>query len=204
MKHTLLIIALFTIMFANAQPMLIGDNSKISERLQTAYFSNPNEWMEISILLSDRVDAEALRKQFDAANTPLNERSETVIRLLKQKAAETQPLLINELRNYASIDNSTIEKYWIVNMIKVRVKMSVIPILSNFSEIAYLDLNAPLALDEFTTESREERIEGFVAFEVRLRRFGEVHAIGAGEPTNQWPFQPGAPGPRRAVDHGRR
>jgi PKD repeat protein len=163
LKYALLIITLFTITFANSQPKMIGDNSKVSERLQYAYAANPNEWKEISILLSDRVDAEALRKQFDKNNTSIPERTETVIRLLKQKSATTQPYIIDQLRRYPSIDNASIEQYWIVNLIKVRVNISLIPVLSNYAEIAYLDLNGFLELDEFTTEIGEDKTEGIMA-----------------------------------------
>jgi subtilisin family serine protease/PKD repeat protein len=162
LKHNLLFIAFFITSIANAQDcdvafsiMKVNPN-KVSANLLA---SNTKEMQEMTVLLSDRVDVEAMRKQFDAENTPLAERTETVIRTLKQKANATQPLLLEQFRNNPKIDAGSIQSYWIVNMIKIKARLDVIETLSNMPEVAFIDLNSVLALDEFTTES-EDGIEG--------------------------------------------
>lgn len=163
LKHTLLIVAFFIVSIANAQDCNVAfsimkvNPYKVSDRLMA---SNSSEWQEMTVLFTDRVDVEAMRKRFDAENTPLAERTETVIRTLKQKANATQPLLLEAFRNNPKIDANSIQSYWIVNMIKIKAKLDVIETLSNMPEIAFIDLSATLALDEFTTESYEDGITG--------------------------------------------
>ncbi len=156
-KYYLLSIALFFVAFANAQYDL--SSPKISQRLAESVMQNPDETTDVIILLADKVDVEALRKQFDAENTSLEVRTETVIRLLKQKANSTQPNLINALANFG-VSQDKIERYWIVNMLKINVVLSKVPTLTNLDAIAYLDVDGRLALDEFTTESCEDKVEG--------------------------------------------
>ncbi len=155
-KHYLLIIALFSITFLNAQPRIFANGGKISPRLASEMIQNPDEWHEVSVLLTDRVDVESLRKQFDAEKTSLEVRTATVINLLKQKAATTQPQILQILENNPAVDNSSVHAFWIVNMIKFKAKTHAITLLSNYDAIHYLDINAPLALDEFTTENCED------------------------------------------------
>jgi subtilisin family serine protease/PKD repeat protein len=163
LKQALLIVAFFITSIANAQNRDVAfsimkvNPHKVSDRLLT---SNTMEMQEMTVLLSDRVDMEVMRKRFDAENTPLAERTEIVIRTLKQKANATQPLLLEVFRNNPKIDANSIEAYWIVNMIKITARLDVIETLSNMPEIAFIDLNTPLALDEFTTESYEDGVDG--------------------------------------------
>lgn len=159
-KHYLLIIALFFVAFANAQYDL--SSPKISQRLAEKILQDPNEQMDIIILLADKVDVEALRKQFDANRTSIPVRTETTIRLLKQKANATQPNLIHALSNFG-VSQDQIQRYWIVNMLKVKMKPGEVIPLVNLDEISYLDINGALELDEFTTESCEDRVEGITA-----------------------------------------
>ncbi|MFK7948229.1 MAG: S8 family serine peptidase [Saprospiraceae bacterium] len=156
-KHYLLIVALFFVVFANAQYDL--NSPKISERLAEKIIQNPDQIIDVVILLEDKVDAEALRKQFDANLTSIAVRTETTIRLLKEKANTTQPDLINTLSNFG-VSQDKIQRYWIVNMLKVKMPLNQISALTSLDEIAYLDIQGVLALDEFTTESREDRVEG--------------------------------------------
>lgn len=145
------------ITFANAQYDL--SSPKISQRLAAKIIQNPNQVTNIVILLEDKVDVEALRQQFDLNRTSISVRTEMTIRLLKQKANETQPNVIHALSNFG-VSQDEIQRYWIVNMLRVEMSLNEIPTLASLDEIAYLDINGILELDEFTTESCEDRVEG--------------------------------------------
>lgn len=167
LKNTyLLILALFLTSISQAQIRETPfDVEKINtDKIGEAVLKNASfDWTEITILLSDRVDAEAMRKRFDAENTSLEVRTETMINTLKQKAASTQPDLLEKLSASPYVDKSSIHQYWIVNLIKVRVNLKVLETLSNLPEVAFIDLNSALFLEEHTTESCEDRVEGIMA-----------------------------------------
>ncbi len=161
-RFYILIIALCVTTFVNAQVTYFFNTSTTSERLRTIILNHPNEWYDVTVLLSDRVDAEAMRQQFDAANTSLEVRTETMISALKQKAAATQPSLIQYFRTNQNIENSSIEPFWIVNMIKIRANAQGIMDLSNLPSIGYIDQNVTLELDDFSTESCEDGVDNLM------------------------------------------
>ena len=153
-------IAFVILLSLKVQAQFDLSSPKISTRLAEKILENPNQNMDVIIVLADKVDVETLRKSFDDNQTSIPVRTETTIRLLKQKANATQPLLISSLANFG-VSPEHIQRYWIVNMLKVKMNLTNVIALTGLDEISYLDINGLLELDEFTTELCEEKSEGF-------------------------------------------
>ena len=93
-------IAFVILLSLKVQAQFDLSSPKISTRLAEKILENPNQNMDVVIVLADKVDVETLRKSFDDNQTSIPVRTETTIRLLKQKANATQPLLISSLANF--------------------------------------------------------------------------------------------------------
>jgi subtilisin family serine protease len=140
---------------------IMGINvSKVSQNLLT---SNTTERQEMIISLADKVDVITMKKDFEANNTPIAERTELVIRLLQEKANATQPTLLELLRNNSKVDKNSIQAYWIANAIIIKAELSVLEILSNMDEIEFIELSVPMEVNHVIEENCEDKIEGITA-----------------------------------------
>lgn len=123
----------------------------------------PDAYHEISILLSDRVDAHALHQNYRKQNLPLQARTEDIITRLKAKARATQPEILNLLNQSSSVADGTIYPYWATNVIFATVKKDMIAQLSQMVAIEWMDKNYELELDSDGEAMAEESftIPGF-------------------------------------------
>lgn len=157
-----LLIPIAVLLSINVQAQFDVSSPKISTRLAEKILHNPNQNIDVVLILEDKVDVESLRKRFDMQRTSIPERTETTIRLLKQKASETQPDLIHTLVNFG-VSPDQIQGYWIVNMLKVNLSLNMVTAIVALEEVSFLDVDGILELDEFTDDFCEEKTEGFMA-----------------------------------------
>ncbi|MCB0843948.1 MAG: S8 family serine peptidase, partial [Bacteroidetes bacterium] len=125
--------------------------NKVSTNLETDMLNQPNDFHEISILLSDRVNAHALHLDYRKQKTPLRDRAREVITLLQAKAAQTQTPILNMLNQSADVEQGSIYPYWITNVIFVTAKPELIAALSQRSDIEWIDKSYSAELDSYTS-----------------------------------------------------
>src|SRR6185295_3133719 len=132
--------------------------SKISTRLQSELDTRgaTNEYISISILLSDRVDIESLDAYLYSVNASSQLRATTVINELQQKAAETQGPLLNALFSSSEVKAASIKKFWISNAVFVEVKAGYIWHLAERNDVAMIDLNPMIENEEAIIEHSSE------------------------------------------------
>lgn len=131
------------------------NTATLSERLFQRVNTAPHAYQHVCIFLKDQVDIEALDATFYAKKASLKERTFTTLNLLQAKAAETQLPVLTVLRNSQYVQHKSITPLWIVNMILAEASPEAIYQLSLRDDIAWIDWDAPIALDPYTKgESR--------------------------------------------------
>jgi len=139
-----LIVFLNPSIFAQSSSLL---SDRLSNRIQNN--NKGQELIAISIFLSDRVDIIALDKQLYLDQASMQIRAFTVINSLKEKARISQIDLLQFLRSSSDVDFSSIQGYWVTNVVFCKVKPNVLNNLILRSDIGLIDLNITLELDEF-------------------------------------------------------
>jgi len=119
------------------------DASKLAPRLQQLVDSEPDTKHLVYVLLSDKVDVDALDDDLYQRKATLQERTKTVITALQNKASATQPAFIQQLINQYNIDPNSIQPYWVSNAIFFEGNKSAITAISNRDDIYWMDVNAP-------------------------------------------------------------
>ncbi len=121
-----------------------AQTGKITTRLQEEIDakSATNDYMQVSLLLEDRVDIPALDQYLYAMDATPEFRAYTVITSLKDKAAQTQENLLTYLRSSAEVKSGSVKNYWITNVIFVEVRANFISHLALRNDIAVIDKNA--------------------------------------------------------------
>ena len=120
----------------------------ISNRLQEQLRSS-DDYHHISILLSDRVDVQGMDEDFYHQNTNLEDRVFTLITSLKDKAANSQQNLLTYLHQNQLVDQSSINPYWITNLVFIKAKKEAIAQLSHRDDIEWMDINAKLEVTDY-------------------------------------------------------
>jgi hypothetical protein len=108
-------ILLLTLLVFNTS---LFSQNKISDRLFDAMNNvlENRETVQALVILSDRVDIRTLDQDLYARKVSLEERAQTVITLLQQKARRTQPEIISLLESKSSDEVKRYQGYWINNM----------------------------------------------------------------------------------------
>jgi subtilisin family serine protease len=141
--------------------------NKVSSNLETDIINNPEAYHEISILLTDRVDARGMHMDFRKKKTPLQERSRQIITQLQAKAAQTQPPVLNMINQSPALKQGSVASFWITNVIFIQAKAELIAALSQRNDIEWIDKSYPGELDEYFSAPIPE---------------ASKHAIGGREP----------------------
>lgn len=110
------------------------------ERLQQA----PDDYQDIRILLSDRLDILSLDVDFYKENASLETRTRTLIHKLKEKASQTQGPVLQSLQSRSDVSGSSIEPLWIANVILARMHPDAIHELSQRADIEIIVWDAPV------------------------------------------------------------
>ena len=142
--YTLGFLLLTTLLSAQAL-----NTNVLSVRLQDQLEKQENDLHHISILLTDRVDVQALDVSFYQRNVDRATRAYELITALQAKAQSTQGALLQFLENTPGVETASIRPYWITNMIFVKAKKEVIAQLSNRNDVEWMDINARLAQTEY-------------------------------------------------------
>jgi len=134
-----------------ASPLLQGQSTaQFTSRLQQKINNSSNsQQIEISILLSDRVDIRSLDQQLYAERATLSQRAETVMTALKHKAASTQAPLLEYLRSTDAVFQQSVKSFWVTNVIFCSATTEVIQALVLGPDVNIIDLNVKLILDEY-------------------------------------------------------
>jgi hypothetical protein len=99
-----------------------------------------NELISIAIILEDVVDLPTLKADFNDRKLPAKERAPLVEKALKEKAAATQPSILDFIQT-SNMEHSDIQTFWISNSIALKVEPELVAALSNRADIAYMYLN---------------------------------------------------------------
>ncbi len=95
-------------------------------------------------LLKDRVDIRALEADFRARQLPVDERARIVVQTLMDKAASTQPGVLEQLRSIKGISAGSLQPYWITNMVFFEGSRTAIYEVSELPEVASVGYDAPV------------------------------------------------------------
>ncbi len=125
--------------------MHAGISTRLYNRLK---MSSSQDNIKILVLLKDRVDIQALDKNLYEINASAELRAKTVITALMQKAAVTQPPILNFLSQRMTEGKvNEYKSYWITNYIWVDAKPEVIYEIASMIEIDEIDIDAELDYD---------------------------------------------------------
>ena len=148
MKYILLfLIAICSFNIVSAQDL---DQNKISNRLLQKLEDHPDDFHHVYIMLYDQVDVLGMDVQLYQERADLQERAEQVITTLQQKAFLTQAPYLELLGNSDNVIKSSIQNFWITNVIFAKATKEMIATLSQDLGIEWLDLNSKLAMVEST------------------------------------------------------
>lgn len=136
-------------MLANGLHAQSPNANVIGQKLLERMAEAPDDYHSIHIVLSDRVDLEALDAQLSARRAMPNERSAAVINALKDKANATQGDLLAQLNSSPKVVANTVRGFWVANAIFVQAHTSLIAELSRRPEVAWIGLNGQLKLEKY-------------------------------------------------------
>ncbi len=180
MKRVPLFLLLFFIAIS-----AFAQTQKLSERLlQKLQSAEANDYVKTLVILEDQVDVAAMDENFYAENASIERRTVEVISALKQKANTTQKnLLINLAEKERTDEVFKYQSMWIVNMIVVEAKPSVIYDLATKAEVEFIDEDGLLARDlpkkGEDTGSAIESVESGVKI-INADKLWELGITGAG------------------------
>ena len=111
---------------------------------------NPGKLVPIRIEFNDNIDCFKLNQQFKDQQTPVNQRSKIVNRLLKEQAIKSQEFVLDFLKKQTP-SKIYYHSFWIVNIIVARVDTATIEKLLQFSNISSIKIenNQFIAHDDF-------------------------------------------------------
>ena len=144
------LLLLFTLLFL--PPVLMAQNlnsGALSHRLLGQIETAPHDFHSIYLVLSDKIDVRAMDANFYRKKATLKERTFDLITQLQAKASRTQAPLIQTLKQSKWVKQSSIQAFWIANVVFVEAKQGIIAMLSQMDEVEWIDLNSPLELEEF-------------------------------------------------------
>ncbi len=151
-KLSLILWVLTLISFRTAFGQMLYDFDKVMPRLEEKMLTEPDKKHRIVILLTAQVEIASLEEGFYARKASIEERTHTVITLLKAVAEESQPPIINYLIQSGEINQQSITPIWITNMIVVEAGSSIIAELSWREDVSQLDLDSDIQNEPYRVE----------------------------------------------------
>ena len=132
MKKIILLFSLLISVFSvQAQQAVLGI------KLQAALQSPNPGWQKVTLIFDSQIDFQSLLYQFESANTPLDIRAKTVLRLAKNHAYSQQQAVMIQLNGMSDVRN--IRSFWLVNMIEAEIRPSALPSLQQMVGIAEIE-----------------------------------------------------------------
>jgi bacillopeptidase F len=102
--------------------------------------AGPNEMIPVLLMLESAVDVVALKAQFEQNNTPVSMRAQLVMSALKQKAAETQPAVVDAITE-SGLQYEQVQTFWISNSIAFHGEPALISLIADLPNVAQMTLN---------------------------------------------------------------
>ena len=143
MTRTFTLLALlFFPLFLSSQN---ADYTRISKKLAERMAEAPDDWHSVHIVLAAQLDYAQSERDFDAAGATASERARSVVFALRAMAEQSQPALIEWLRQQPAVLPETVKGYWVANAVFATLKKEVVEALSLRSDVLWIGLNGPLA-----------------------------------------------------------
>ena len=118
----------------------IGLNAQISERLKDAMASNSAGFLPVKVLFESQVNILEERRAWQNAGVPVKDWPRLVNRSLMKEASGSQAGALELLARADADDLKSINSFYIVNMMVIEAKPSVIHDLYQLPEVASIDL----------------------------------------------------------------
>jgi len=132
MKKFILLFSIVLFVFtAQAQQALLGN------KLQEALQSSQAGWQKVTLTFDSQLDFQTMLYQFEAAQTPLDIRAKTVLRLAQEHAQLQQSAVLAQLNGMNNV--RVIRSFWLINMIEVEALPSAIPALQQIAGLAEIE-----------------------------------------------------------------
>lgn len=127
----------------------LAQQKRISDRLQDVMNdAKSDDYIRTLVIMNDQVDVASMDEAFYRENASLQRRSIEVTGALKEKAEFTQSNLISWLETQEAAESVfRFEPFWVVNMIMVEGRVSVINEIALRSEVFMVDLDGRLERD---------------------------------------------------------
>jgi hypothetical protein len=102
----------------------------------------------VYLLMADRLDVRAMIRSMERQGLLPAERSAQLLPVLQEHARTTQQAVLDWLRNQPEVKQSRIRSYWAINAVFAELPTALIDSLSRRDDIAFIDLNHPVTLDD--------------------------------------------------------
>lgn len=98
---------------------------------------SPDKWYSVYVILEDQVDIAALHQEMKKAKMPIDARAVNVVQTLQDKAAKTQPKLLEKFSKLSNV--RAITPYWITNAIAVEANADAIMKISEWEAVQLIE-----------------------------------------------------------------
>ena len=122
----------------------------VAKKLLDRMATEPAAFHSVHVVLADRVDLVLLDEELSAQRALPAQRAETVIMALKNKVADTQGSLFNEIMASPNAKPATVRSFWVTNAIFGELNNELIAELSRRPDVAWIGLNGKLEMESFT------------------------------------------------------
>jgi len=128
-----------------AQPL---DPAKSTAALREQMAARPGDRHQVYLLMADRLDVRAMARTMERQRLSPAERSARLLPALREKARTTQQAVLNWLHDQAAVPQHSIRSFWAINAVFAELPGALIDSLSRRADIAFIDLNHPIAFDD--------------------------------------------------------
>lgn len=129
---SLLLLSISIISFSQTATITNSLNQKLSE-------INNNEYLKVNVVFANQVNHSYLNQQLKNENASLDTRAKTVIRESMNLANQTQEGVIG-LLNSNKNKVTSYKSFWIINMMSIEAKKSIIEQIASMPEVDYIEL----------------------------------------------------------------
>ncbi|MEZ4826191.1 MAG: S8 family serine peptidase [Bacteroidia bacterium] len=147
-RNTLLLSLILLLTQASLFSQTTLNADKTDHALIAAMEKNPGDFHPVYILLEDHLDMIAMNENFNKLKTSLEDRSVIVINALQAKAASTQGPLLDFLNTSEGVVKSSVESFWIANLIYAEVNSEIVRQLSQRADVQLMELVVPPQAEE--------------------------------------------------------
>jgi bacillopeptidase F len=104
--------------------------------------ASSSEQVSVLVFLNDRIDLQSISDQLTSQGTTLQNRHETVVNALRQKAIDTQEPILADLQNLeATGEVESYQEFWVANALEVTTTKEQIYLIANRSDVERVYFN---------------------------------------------------------------